>query len=127
MSALNIQNYLFQRIRERLPVDASLADIVAGLLYVSNDSAYRRIRGETPLDPYPRSKNFDAAAAALSRRPIPRAASKPERVGAMKVPFHAIAGANGALAQDREPHPHRAIELTAHDPCGRPRLRQRRF
>src|SRR5881227_3085335 len=49
MSALNIQEYLFQRIRERLPADASLADAVAGLLFVSNDSAYRRIRGETPL------------------------------------------------------------------------------
>src|SRR5512146_2238486 len=45
----SIQEYLFRRIKEKLPVEASLADVVAELLHVSNDSAYRRIRGETPL------------------------------------------------------------------------------
>jgi hypothetical protein len=45
----SIQEYLFQRIKEKLPIEASLADVVAELLHVSNDSAYRRIRGETPL------------------------------------------------------------------------------
>jgi hypothetical protein len=45
----SIQDYLFLRIREKLPIEASLADVVAELLHVSNDSAYRRIRGETPL------------------------------------------------------------------------------
>jgi hypothetical protein len=45
----SIQDYLFKRIREKLPTDASIADEVADLLHVSNDSAYRRIRGETPL------------------------------------------------------------------------------
>jgi hypothetical protein len=45
----SIQDYLFRRIKEKLPADASLADIVAELLHVSNDSAYRRIRGETLL------------------------------------------------------------------------------
>lgn len=45
----SIQEYLFKRIKERLPAEASLADAVADLLHVSNDSAYRRIRGETPL------------------------------------------------------------------------------
>lgn len=49
MPGLSIQEILFQRIRERLPANASLADVVAERLYVSNDSAYRRIRGETPL------------------------------------------------------------------------------
>src|SRR5215208_5043037 len=44
-----IQEYLFQRIREKLSAHDSLADVVAELLFVSNDSAYRRIRGETPL------------------------------------------------------------------------------
>jgi hypothetical protein len=44
-----IQEYLFSRIKEKLPLEASLADIIADLLHVSNDSAYRRIRGETPL------------------------------------------------------------------------------
>ena len=49
MAALQLQEYLFQKIREKLPSTASLADVVAELLFVSNDSAYRRIRGETPL------------------------------------------------------------------------------
>src|SRR5689334_23341902 len=49
MEEIKIQDYLFQRIRERLKPGESLADVVAGLLFVSNDSAYRRIRGETPL------------------------------------------------------------------------------
>ena len=45
----SIQEDLFRRIRENLSVEDSLADVVAELLHVSNDSAYRRIRGETPL------------------------------------------------------------------------------
>ncbi len=43
------QVFLFERIRELLPTNASLVDNVASILHVSNDSAYRRIRGETPL------------------------------------------------------------------------------
>jgi hypothetical protein len=49
MVEIKMQDYLFQRIREKLRPAESLADVVAGLLFVSNDSAYRRIRGETPL------------------------------------------------------------------------------
>lgn len=45
----SIQEYLFRRIRENLSIEESLADVVAELLHVSNDSAYRRLRGETPL------------------------------------------------------------------------------
>jgi len=45
----SIQEYLFRRIKEKLPAEASLADVIAEQLHVSNDSAYRRIRGETPL------------------------------------------------------------------------------
>lgn len=45
----SIQEYLFRRIKDKLPSEASLADVVADLLHVSNDSAYRRIRGETLL------------------------------------------------------------------------------
>lgn len=45
----HLQEYLFQRIREKLLPDASLPDTVAAILHISNDSAYRRIRGETPL------------------------------------------------------------------------------
>lgn len=49
MAQGQIQAQLFQRIKEKLPGNASLADTVAELLFISNDSAYRRIRGETPL------------------------------------------------------------------------------
>jgi hypothetical protein len=43
------QDFLFQRIREMIPQHISLVDAVSDILHVSNDSAYRRIRGETPL------------------------------------------------------------------------------
>ena len=43
------QEFLFHRIREMLPVNASLAEEVAAILNLSVDSAYRRIRGETAL------------------------------------------------------------------------------
>ncbi len=43
------QDFLFQRIREILPPQASLVDVISEVLHVSSDSAYRRIRGETPL------------------------------------------------------------------------------
>ncbi len=45
----SIQEYLFKHIREKLPGDTPLSDTVAELLHISVDSAYRRIRGETPL------------------------------------------------------------------------------
>src|SRR6187431_3325951 len=44
-----IQEYLFRRIKEKLPSNAALAEVIAETLFVSIDSAYRRIRGETPL------------------------------------------------------------------------------
>jgi hypothetical protein len=43
------QEFLFQRIKELLPPHDSLVDMVAETLHISSDSAYRRIRGETPL------------------------------------------------------------------------------
>jgi hypothetical protein len=43
------QEFLFQRIKELIPPDASMVDVVSGILHVSTDSAYRRIRGETPM------------------------------------------------------------------------------
>jgi len=49
MSHLPAQEYLFHYIREMLPANGSLADIIASVLSVSNDSAYRRIRCETAL------------------------------------------------------------------------------
>lgn len=47
--AANAQDFLFQRIREILPAHISLVDAISEILHVSNDSAYRRIRGETYL------------------------------------------------------------------------------
>src|SRR4051812_12477307 len=49
MHEAQLQEYLFQRVKEKLPATTSLADAVAETLFISNDSAYRRIRGETPL------------------------------------------------------------------------------
>src|SRR5262245_8041106 len=49
MPAKQIQEYLFQHIKEVLPAGASLADTIADVLHISQDSAYRRIRGETLL------------------------------------------------------------------------------
>jgi hypothetical protein len=49
MQGVQIQEYLFQRIREKLKSDDSLAEKIAEHLFISNDSAYRRIRGETLL------------------------------------------------------------------------------
>ena len=49
MPAQLSQEFLFERIRELVPASHSLVDTVAEILHVSNDSAYRRIRGETPL------------------------------------------------------------------------------
>jgi hypothetical protein len=43
------QEFLFQRIKEILPPSVSLTDAVSEILHVSSDSAYRRIRNETPL------------------------------------------------------------------------------
>jgi hypothetical protein len=45
----NSQDFLFQRIKEMLPQHVSMVDAVSEILNVSSDSAYRRIRGETPL------------------------------------------------------------------------------
>jgi hypothetical protein len=49
MSTHQAQEFLFQRIKELLPPSTSLTDCVSDILHVSTDSAYRRIRNETPL------------------------------------------------------------------------------
>ncbi|WP_276504817.1 hypothetical protein [Terrimonas pollutisoli] len=43
------QEFLFQRIKELLPPHIAVVDSVAEILHISSDSAYRRIRGETPI------------------------------------------------------------------------------
>ena len=45
----SVQQLFFQHVKEHLPAHLSLADEVAELLDISNDSAYRRIRGEKAI------------------------------------------------------------------------------
>jgi hypothetical protein len=49
MNHFSLQDRLFQKIRESLDNETSFADAIAEKLHISLDSAYRRIRGETPL------------------------------------------------------------------------------
>jgi len=49
MESIELQQTFFQHIKSRLPSNLALVDEVADLLGISNDSAYRRIRGEKPL------------------------------------------------------------------------------
>lgn len=49
MESNNTQLLFFQHIKSILPPHISFVDEVAGLLDISNDSAYRRIRGDKPL------------------------------------------------------------------------------
>lgn len=44
-----VQALLFQKIKEQTNDQPGLAETIASLLHVSTDSAYRRMRGETPL------------------------------------------------------------------------------
>lgn len=45
-----VQNQLFDLIKKQIPANYSLVDSIAELLEISNDSAYRRLRGETLVD-----------------------------------------------------------------------------
>ncbi|MGZ3753403.1 MAG: helix-turn-helix domain-containing protein [Mucilaginibacter sp.] len=49
MDSSQTQQLFFNHIRSKLPSHLSFVDEVAELLNISNDSAYRRIRGEKPL------------------------------------------------------------------------------
>lgn len=49
MATYQSQEFLFQRIKELLPPHISVVESVAEILHISSDSAYRRIRGETPI------------------------------------------------------------------------------
>ena len=49
MNQPGVQQTFFQHIKSNLAPHLSLVDEVADLLNISNDSAYRRIRGEKPL------------------------------------------------------------------------------
>jgi hypothetical protein len=49
MDQPGVQQIFFQHIKSNLAAHLSLVDEIADLLNISNDSAYRRIRGEKPL------------------------------------------------------------------------------
>src|SRR6266436_1535345 len=49
MESDDLQKQFFQQLKSRWPQHMSLADEIAELLNISNDSAYRRIRGEKPI------------------------------------------------------------------------------
>jgi len=49
MNTSDVQTMLFNHVRARMPGHLSLVDEVAELLNISNDSAYRRIRGEKTI------------------------------------------------------------------------------
>ena len=50
MIEINLQKELFVSIKNGIPSHISLVDSIAELLEISSDSAYRRIRGEKPLE-----------------------------------------------------------------------------
>ena len=49
MEVSKLQIILFERIKESIPPHLSFVDEVGSVLNISNDSAYRRIRGEKPI------------------------------------------------------------------------------
>jgi len=49
MNQVGVQQVFFQHIKSNLAPHLSLVDEIADILEISNDSAYRRIRGEKPL------------------------------------------------------------------------------
>ena len=49
MDSVELQQVFFQRIKSLVPANISVVDDIAGLLNISNDSAYRRIRGDKAL------------------------------------------------------------------------------
>lgn len=49
MDFKDLQVAFFKKIKEKLPAHVSLPDVISDYLNISNDSAYRRIRGEKAL------------------------------------------------------------------------------
>ncbi len=49
MESAEIQQLFFQKIKESMPAHLSLVEDISALLGISNDSVYRRIRGEKPI------------------------------------------------------------------------------
>lgn len=51
VNAAELQTAFLKQIKNQLPPHLSLVDAIAEQLNISNDSAYRRIRGEKHLTP----------------------------------------------------------------------------
>ena len=49
MGTIDVQQLFFQQLKSRLPAHLALVDEIAEFLNISNDSAYRRIRGEKSI------------------------------------------------------------------------------
>ena len=49
MESADIQQQFFQKIKESLPGHLSMVEDISAVLGISNDSVYRRIRGEKPI------------------------------------------------------------------------------
>jgi len=49
MESIELQRFFFQHLKSKLPPHVSFAEEIADLLQISNDSSYRRIRGEKPI------------------------------------------------------------------------------
>src|ERR1700754_1184693 len=49
MEITQTQQLFFNHIKSKIPAHISLVEEVAEILNISNDSAYRRIRGEKPI------------------------------------------------------------------------------
>ncbi|MES2890720.1 MAG: hypothetical protein V4725_01875 [Bacteroidota bacterium] len=49
MSTIDVQQLFFQQLKSKLPAHLALVDEIAEFLNISNDSAYRRIRGEKSI------------------------------------------------------------------------------
>ena len=49
MESLSAQQSFFQHIKSLLPAHLSLIDVIAEVLNITNDSVFRRVRGEKPI------------------------------------------------------------------------------
>ena len=65
MDTISVQQKFFLEIKNQLPSHLSLVDEIADLLNISPDSAYRRIRGEKPID-FEEIKKLGGAAAVVT-------------------------------------------------------------
>ena len=86
--AADVQNAFFERVRQKLNANLSLVNEIADVLEMSNDSAYRRLRGETALslnEAFILANHFQIAGAVPFRRPPHR---PPARVSGPSPPIN---------------------------------------